>query len=135
VARFAHLRPSTEIRQVMQYNNFHYWILAEIVSHITQIPYPEFVKTHILDPVGMSHSTYNHTKAEETGHRAESFVRADQNYTRCAEVWAQEDKLDRSCYGQPFQAPWFTRGDGLFIAGCGGLVSSANDMVSCRLLT
>jgi CubicO group peptidase (beta-lactamase class C family) len=134
VARFAHLRPSTEVRQIMQYNNMHYWIIAHIVAHITNVTYTDYVKVNILDPVGLSASTYNYTKAKETGQASESFTRADQNMTRCAEVWAEQDKLDRSCYGHPFPTPWFTSGDGLFMAGPGGLVSSANDLVSCQRL-
>jgi len=113
----------------MQYNNFHYFIIAEIVAHITKEPYPVYVKSHILDPVGMTSSTYNHTQASTTGHLSGSFVRADKNATRCAEMWAKHDKLDRSCYGQPFETSFFTRGNGLFIAGPGGLVSSAKDVV------
>lgn len=117
----------------MQYNNLHYWIIAEIVAHVTNGTYPDFVKTRVLDPIGMTSSTYNHTQAGETGHRAGPFVRAGQNATRCAEVWAEQDKLDRACFGQPFEIPWFFEGDGLFLAGPGGLLSSASDLVRPRL--
>ena len=113
----------------MQYNNFHYWIIAEIVAHITKTPFPEYVKSHILDPVGMTSSTYNHTEASRTGRLSGSFVRADKNSTKCAEIWAEHDKLDRSCFGQPFETSFFTQGNGLFMAGPGGLVSSTNDVV------
>jgi len=116
----------------MQYNNIHYFIIAEIVAHLTKSPYPAYVRAHILDPIGMTSSTYNHTEAEHTGRRSQTFVRADQNATRCAEIWAKENKLDRACYGQPFVTSWFAKGDGLFIAGPGGLVSSANDVVRYR---
>jgi CubicO group peptidase (beta-lactamase class C family) len=118
----------------MQYNNIHYWIIAEIVAHITKGSYTDFVKVNILDPVGLSSSTYNHTKAKETGQASESFFRDKQNLTQCANVWAEQDKLDRSCYGYPISTSWFTSGDGLFMAGPGGLVSSANDLVSCQHL-
>jgi CubicO group peptidase (beta-lactamase class C family) len=57
----------------MQYNNIHYWIIAEIVAHITKGSYTDFVKVNILDPVGLSSSTYNHTEAKETGQASESF--------------------------------------------------------------
>jgi len=112
----------------MQYNNIHYWVIAEIIAHLTDVTYPHYVQQHILDPLDMT-AIYNHTQAGETGRRSESFVRADLNSTRCAEVWEKKDKLDRSCYGQPFPTSWFSKGDGLFIAGPGGLVASANDMV------
>jgi len=113
----------------MQYNNFHYWIIAEIVAHITKAPYTEYVKSYILDPVGMTSSTYNHTEASTTGRLSGSFVRAEKNSTKCSEIWAEQDKLDRSCYGQPFETSLFTTGNGLFMAGPGGLVSSTNDVV------
>jgi len=114
----------------MQYNNIHYWIIAEIVAYVTNSTYPEYVKANILDPLGLSSSTYNHTEAKETGQTSESFLRANRNRTRCSEVWAEQNKLDRSCYGHPFSTSWFTTGDGLFMAGPGGLISSANDLVS-----
>lgn len=128
-ARFARLRALTEIREIMQYNNMHYWIIGEIVAHITNVTYPEFVKTNILDPIGMTSSTYNHTKAQDSGHAAMPFARADQNITRCKEIWAEEERLDRSCVGRPFETPWIAADDGLYMAAAAGLVSSANDMV------
>lgn len=114
----------------MQYNNYHYWVLAQIVPRITDFTYIEYVKTHILDPLDMKSSTYNHTVAESTGRRARSYVREGKDALRCREAWSKHKKLDRSCYGYPFATTWFTKGsDGTFIAGPGGLVSSTNDMV------
>jgi CubicO group peptidase (beta-lactamase class C family) len=118
----------------MQYNNIHYWAIAEIVALVSQSAYPDYVQTHILDPLNMTDSYYNHTLAEETGNRVEPFVRADINYTRCMEVWAEDNELDRSCYGRPFPAQWLLRGDGLYFAGPGGLVTSTSDMVCSFVL-
>jgi len=129
IARLAYLRPSTEIRKVMQYNNIHYWILAEIVAHLTHGSFADFAQTHILDLIGMSASTFNHVLARERGHCAEAFVRADINSTLCQGVAKEHDRLDRSCYGHPFQTPWYTKGDGAFVAGPVGLATSAKDMV------
>lgn len=127
------LKPSTELRQVMQYNNYHYWVLAQIIPRLTNYTYIDFVKTHILDPLSMSASTYNHTLAESTGRRAQSYVREGKDGQKCRLAWSEREELDRSCYGYPFASSWFTKGDGTFIAGPGGLVSSANDMVRYRL--
>jgi CubicO group peptidase (beta-lactamase class C family) len=130
IKRLRHLKPSTELRQVMQYNNYHYWVLAQIIPRLTNYSYIDYVKTHILDPLNMTSSTYNHTLAKGTGRRAQPYVREGKDALKCRTVWSEHKKLDRSCYGHPFASAWFTKGgDGTFIAGPGGLVSSANDMV------
>jgi CubicO group peptidase (beta-lactamase class C family) len=114
----------------MQYNNYHYWVLAQIIPRLTNYSYIDYVKTHILDPLNMTSSTYNHTLAKGTGRRAQPYVREGKDALKCRTVWSEHKKLDRSCYGHPFASAWFTKGgDGTFIAGPGGLVSSANDMV------
>jgi CubicO group peptidase (beta-lactamase class C family) len=112
----------------MQYNNIHYWVIGKIVAHLSKGTYVDFVQSHILDPLGMSNTYYNHILAEETGHRATSFVRADVASKRCYEVLSDQ-KIDKNCYGRPAAISWFAKGDGLFIAPVGGLVSSTQDMV------
>jgi CubicO group peptidase (beta-lactamase class C family) len=129
ISRLRYLKPSTEIRQVMQYNNYHYTVLAQIIPRLTGMAFIDYVQAHILDPLDMTSSTYNHTVAESTGRRAESYVRKGKDGRRCRQSWVKQNKLDRSCYGQPFATSWFTKGDGTYNAGPGGLVSSANDMV------
>jgi CubicO group peptidase (beta-lactamase class C family) len=135
ISQLKHLKPSTEIRQVMQYNNYHYWVLAQMIPRLTSLSYIDFVQTHFLDPLDMASSTYNHTAAESTGRRAKSYVREGKDGKQCREAWSKHDQLSRSCYGHPFATTWFTKGDGTFIAGPGGLVSSANDMVRCEHVT
>jgi len=130
VDRVRHLRPSTEVRQVMQYNNIHYFIIGEIVAYLTKDTYHTYIQTHILDPLEMASSYYNHTVAKETGQMAQSFVRTEVNTSHCAKVWLGRDELDRSCVGRPFPVPLYAKGDGLFLAAVGGLVSSTADMVS-----
>ena len=112
----------------MQYSNIHYWVIGRIVEHLSKTSYVDYIQTHILSPLGMSSSYYNHKLAEETGHRAEPFVRADKTPKECLEV-SSDKVFDKSCYGRPFATFWFAKGDGLFIAPVGGLVSSTEDMV------
>ena len=135
VRRVRHLRPSTEVRQVMQYNNIHYFIIGEIVAYLTRDTYHTYIQTHILDPLEMASSYYNYTVAKETGQMAQSFVRAEVNASQCAEVWSERNELDRSCFGRQFPMPLYAKGDGLFIAAVGGLASSTADMVSPPLCT
>jgi CubicO group peptidase (beta-lactamase class C family) len=129
IRRLAHLRPSAGIRQVMQYNNMHYWVIGEIVARLSKIPFHEYVKTHILDPVGMVSTTFNHTFAAETGNRSEPFVNSNINSSKCVEIWERDDELDKSCYGDSFSTAWHVKGDGLFMAAVGGLFSSTSDIV------
>jgi CubicO group peptidase (beta-lactamase class C family) len=117
----------------MQYSNIHYWVIGRIVEHLSKTSYVDYVQAHILDALGMSNSYYNHKVAEETGHRAEPFVRADKNPKKCKE--SSDKEMDMSCYGRPFATSWFAKGDGLFIAPVGGLVSSTEDIVCFPTLT
>jgi CubicO group peptidase (beta-lactamase class C family) len=117
----------------MQYSNIHYWMIGKTVEHLSKSSYVDYIQTHILDPLGMSNSYYNHKVAEGTGHRAEPFVRADKHPLRGSEISPNNEK-DMSCHGRPFATSWFAKGDGLFIAPVGGLVSSTEDMVCRRLL-
>lgn len=130
VRRVRHLRPSTEVRRVMQYNNIHYFIIGEIVACLTKDTYHTYIQTHILHPLRMASSCYNYTLAKETGQMAQSFVRTEVNTSQCAEVWSERDELDRSCFGRPFPVPLYAKGDGLFLAAVGGLASSTADMAS-----
>lgn len=134
VRRVRHLRPSTEVRQAMQYNNIHYFIIGEIVAYLTKDTYHTYIQTHILHPLGMASSSYNYTLAKETGQMAQSFARTEVNTSHCAKVWLGRDELDTSCYGRPFPVPLYAKGDGLFLAAVGGLASSTADMVSAAPL-
>lgn len=112
----------------MQYNNIHYWVIGEIVAYLGNCSYAEYVQTRILDPLGMSNSYYDHTVAAKTGQCAESFVRDGIDLNESVEP-SFHKTADQSRFGRPFATSWFVKGDGLFIAPVGGLVSSTEDMV------
>jgi len=86
VSKMRHLRPSSEIRQAFQYNNQHYVALSNIITKLTGIPYIDYVKQHIFDPLGMNSTTYNVTEAKLRGDRTDGYMRAGRNQTRCAEA-------------------------------------------------
>ncbi|WRT69312.1 uncharacterized protein IL334_006296 [Kwoniella shivajii] len=124
-----HLNPSTEFRQNWQYNNHHYFALALIVERLLQIPFQDYVKLHILDPIGMSSTTHNSTEALISGHRSDSFTRTGVNVTACWEgIDRRVDKLAASCLTEQGTFGWWTASDGLFEAGVGGVVTSGKDM-------
>lgn len=130
IASLRHLRPSTELRQTWQYNNAHYFVLSHIVPTLTGIPFVEYVKHHIFDPIGMTHSYYNSTEATLTGDRADSFLREGIDPNACAEAWERTGRLSDVCLGKGVDVGWWTEGDGVFEAGAGGIVTCARDMVS-----
>lgn len=133
VEQLGHLRPSTELRQTMQYNDYHYWVLAEIVVQLSGRSVPNYVQEHLLDPLGMTSTTFNTTAAEaKPGRSVGSFERFGMNSVECRRVWSQDNKLDRSCYGYPAATEWFVEGDGLWYTGPAGVVISYSDMVGHR---
>lgn len=113
----------------MQYNDIHYWVLAEVAHHLSGQPVPEFVQQHIFDPLEMRATTFNHTLAAETGNLAGTYERTGIDLAKCQEGWKARDALDRSCYGYPVETECFIEGDGIEFAGPAGIVASQADMV------
>ncbi|KAK4687896.1 hypothetical protein P7C73_g2232, partial [Tremellales sp. Uapishka_1] len=122
-----YLKPSTEIRQTWQYNNFHYLALSHMIPTLTNISFVDYVKRRILDPLGMSSTTYNCLEARQSGQRSEGFVRVERNAKKC-EALDIDRKVDKACTGVPESLGWWTEGDGLSEAGMGGLISSSKDL-------
>ncbi|WWC90960.1 uncharacterized protein L201_005898 [Kwoniella dendrophila CBS 6074] len=129
VANMRNLRPSSEIRKDWQYNNHHYVTLALIVERLSGFTLPEYVKSHIIDPLGLISTTYNSTEALESGNRSDSFLRTGVDLQACEDSIEQEkEKLDPKCLGYLGSVGWWTDSNGLFEAGPGGVIMSANDM-------
>jgi CubicO group peptidase (beta-lactamase class C family) len=123
---------SAEIREVYQSNNLHYIMIDSIVAATTGVPFVDYVKEHILDPVGLKDTMYNHTAAAETGRRTHTFAHVGVNKTECAlrSHFGNDLFLHKSCRGSIHSYGWWTPTDGIAEAGCGGLVSSIQDVVS-----
>jgi CubicO group peptidase (beta-lactamase class C family) len=124
-----YLRPSAEIRQEWQYNNLHYTVLSHMIPTLLGVPYIEFVKDQILDPLGIT-ATYNATRAKESGQRTDGFLRLGRNLTSCIEEWKGLKRIPETCLGTPVPLGWWTDTDGVFLAGPAGLIMSGKDMAS-----
>jgi CubicO group peptidase (beta-lactamase class C family) len=123
------LRPSSEPRQYWQYNNQHYVLLSRIVTTLTGIPYPDWVKQNIFEPLGMISSTYNVTEAWTSGRSTDAHLRVDRNLTKCAEMWSGVGKIDESCTGITKSIGSWIDGDFLNMAGAGGVATTPKDLV------
>ena len=124
------MRSSVEVRQAFQYNNWHYAILSHIIPTLTGKTYVDFVQERIFDPLGMQDATYNVTAAKESGHRTDGYMRSGWNFTVCGEQWDTKGSVDLDCLGTNKPFGWYTEGDGLDLAGPGGVILSVRDMVS-----
>lgn len=124
-----HLRPSAEIRDTWQYNNQHYFTLAEIVSTLSGMPFTDFVQKEIFDPLNMTTTTYNSTVAKESGHRAEAILHHGMDWKACKAYKAGDTKAPEGCLGKKAGFGWWTEGSGVDEAGAGAMVISGNDMV------
>lgn len=134
LAKMAHLKPSAELRQVMQYNNMHYSVLAHVVSKITGTAFGEWVEKNIFEKLGMGATSYNHTQT-----MADGFALKGVNLTQCL-CSLDVHHLDASCGDglQPFPALAAHRevpyDPNAAILGHGGVITSPRDLVSPPLL-
>lgn len=85
-----------------------YMVTSEVLNKYTG-DHKQFIQDRILNPVGMSSTTFSEVKAKRTGHFSSSW--------------------DNSSHGR--QIPyWFPEPTANFMSAAGGLISSANDMVN-----
>ena len=87
---------------------------ATLVSRLTNETFESFVSKSIFKPLSLSSTTYNVTWAEQSGRFSEGFVRAGESLTNEGTLVPQLSSIPTSGV----------------ISGAGGVVSSANDMVS-----
>jgi len=96
-----------------------YMVAAYIVEHLTNGSFPEFLTEEILKPLGMLSSSYVFKEASRIGVVTDEFVAAAIG--------------DAKGEGKPKiykAAPFFDEeGDASVIAGAGGVISNARDMV------
>jgi CubicO group peptidase (beta-lactamase class C family) len=93
---------------------------AYIVSHTTGTPFHTFITDNIISPLGLTWTTYNSSKAEQSGKLADGFLD-----NGVIEAW----NGDRKPRFKP--VPCLISGDNLS-AGPGGVISNAKDLV-CAL--
>lgn len=94
---------------------------AFIVQHYSGIQFPDFVEDRIFTPLGLRSSTFDPVVAFESGQLAEGFMVYETNATE-GEGWAK-NKYRPIPY-------WCDTQDARVNAGAGGIISSAEDMVS-----
>ncbi|KAG7440325.1 beta-lactamase/transpeptidase-like protein [Guyanagaster necrorhizus] len=122
--RFKFLRPSTEFRDKWQYNNNMYTLLSYLPTVLlpSRIPYTQYVKEHIFDPLGLSSTTFSGNVALESGNLAEGIARDQVNRT--------EDLFGQGILrSMPY---WISvdGNDGSLLSGAGGVIMSARDAVT-----
>jgi putative ABC transport system permease protein len=67
-----------------EYCNINYELLALLIEHVTNIPYPEYIHQHIFKPAGMVHSYFNALPSAVDTNRVTSYMSATlyaSNYT------------------------------------------------------
>ena len=93
-----------------------YTTAAHIISHVTGIPFQTYITRNIISPLGMNSTTYSIAEAEKLGKVADGFV--DTN--------VENMNPNRRFKPIPF---WSKKGGEDLIAGPGGVISNAKDMV------
>jgi len=118
IARIRHMRCASELRKEWRYNNEHYIVLAHIILTLTGIPYADWVRKHIFEPIGMDSATNDSHDAARTGRRTDGFVRSGL------------DRRQKGSMGIARGIGWWTESDGMWCLGPGGIAMSAKDGVS-----
>lgn len=102
--RLAYFEPSSAFRTHFQYQDIVYTCVGAILEQITDEEYETLVARYLLDPLGMTLSTFDRAKARATGQLAQGYL-------------LTEDEIGRI----PFC-------DTRYIAPAAGLYSTANEM-------
>jgi CubicO group peptidase (beta-lactamase class C family) len=58
-----------------------YTLLSALPPVLADIPYADYVQKYILDPLGLSSTTYSYNLARESGNLVDGFGRQDVNKT------------------------------------------------------
>lgn len=72
-ARPDRIRPPGEL---VAYNNYDFVLIGRIIENVTGQPFADYVTEHVLDPVGMSSTTYHPTRTDLSPDRV-GFYRPD----------------------------------------------------------
>ncbi|MCX6318265.1 MAG: serine hydrolase [Bacteroidetes bacterium] len=62
-----------------EYSNSNYFLLGYIIERISGMSYPDYLKEHLLDPIGLTH-TYYDAPATLIPNRASGYEKADTSY-------------------------------------------------------
>jgi CubicO group peptidase (beta-lactamase class C family) len=68
--RLRYIKPATSFRSAYAYDNVLYLVAGEVIEAVSGMSWEEFVRTRILEKVGMAHSAVRHSAAGEGGNVA-----------------------------------------------------------------
>jgi CubicO group peptidase (beta-lactamase class C family) len=68
--RLRYIRPATSFRSAYAYDNVLYLVAGQIIEAVSGQSWEDFVRTRILDRVGMAHSDVHHSAAGQPGNVA-----------------------------------------------------------------
>jgi CubicO group peptidase (beta-lactamase class C family) len=68
--RLRYIRPATSFRSAYAYDNVLYLVAGEVIEAVSGRSWEEFVRTRILDRVGMTHTDVHHSAAGRPGNVA-----------------------------------------------------------------
>jgi len=75
--RLRYIRPATSFRSAYAYDNVLYTVAGEVIEAVSGMPWEEFVRTRILERIGMTGSDVRHSAAEHGGNVATTHARVD----------------------------------------------------------
>jgi len=112
VRRLRHLKPATSFRSGFAYDNVLYMVAGQLIEAVTGQRWEDYMRTHVLLPAGMTHSTTEGATRFATADRAFPHARTSQ-VVRGVGPQAMLDERDEL---------------GQSAAPAGGLAISASDM-------
>jgi CubicO group peptidase (beta-lactamase class C family) len=111
VKRLRYIKPATSFRSSYAYDNVLYMVAGQLIEAVTGQTWENYVREHVLAPVGMSTSTSDSDRRFATANRAQPHARPGRvRGTGPQQLLDERDELGRA--GAP----------------AGGLAISANDM-------
>ncbi|KZT61602.1 beta-lactamase/transpeptidase-like protein, partial [Calocera cornea HHB12733] len=120
IKRLKYLKPNRGLREEWQYNNLQmYMAVQTLVADLSGVPYAQFVKQRIFDPLGMTASTFDVEAAQAT-----------QNFSQGFTFAGPGKDVKRA---EPHFIPDNRSAD--MMAGAGGILSNVKDMVRPSLLS
>ncbi|MEP6732957.1 MAG: serine hydrolase [bacterium] len=75
--RLRYIKPATSFRSAYAYDNVLYLVAGQLIEKVSGQSWEEFVRTHILVPAGMTHSTVRHSDAANGGNVATTHAEVD----------------------------------------------------------
>src|SRR5829696_9157630 len=75
--RLRYIKPATSFRSAYAYDNVLYLVAGELIERVTGQSWEDVVRTRLLEPVGMTHSTVRHSDAARGGDVATTHAEVD----------------------------------------------------------